>query len=191
MTYSFIFFGDSHGFLNDFEKLKEIIEKYYPEFILSEQMQDISLINDNDYNKILKTKYISEMISFDELKDLILLCKKRNIKLIGIDFKNFGFNNRFQKMIKEKIKPRKNDEKEIEKIVKKRELYQLNKIKSYNLQKNVLVTLGVWHLRKDSPILKELNNYILIYPSNERGEIIMEPPSEKTKIIYSEKYKNE
>ena len=40
------------------------------------------------------------MTSFGEVEKLIKLCFEKKIKLIGIDFHNFGFDENLQKKIK-------------------------------------------------------------------------------------------
>ena len=64
-----------------------------------------------------------------ELKDLVEYCKDRNIKLIGLDLKEFGFSNRQLKIIRGNIKPSKKDKEDFRKLAKKREEHQVEEIK--------------------------------------------------------------
>ena len=179
--FSFIFIGDTHGFLDDFEKQKEIIEKYTPEFVLVERLEDINLQSEEDYQKILHSKKISNMTSFSIVKDLIELCHVNGIKLIGIDFKNFGFNENLQNKMINKQVPSLKEKEEIDKIVIEREKKHSEMLQKYKNKsvKPIAVILGAWHLRNGSPIFTDLNNYKLIFPCDEEGNIIFEPTDKK------------
>ena len=179
-TNSFIFIGDTHGFLDDFEKQKEIIERYNPEYVLSERLEDISLESKKDYLKILNDKKISDMTSFSEVKDLIELCYNKNIKLIGIDFRNFGFDENLQKKIKNQQEPSTKEQEEIDKIIIEREGKHLGMLKKYKdkSSKPIVVVIGSWHLREDSPIFEYLESYKIIFPCDKNGNMIFEPTEE-------------
>jgi len=187
----FIFIGNTHGFINDFLKEKEIIEKVNPIIILSENLQNISLISEEDYLRILRLKKISDMVKFDEIKPLIELCYKKKIKLIGMDFFNFGFNDRLQKIIKGEVKPLKEDIKKIEEITKQREKKHLDILKEFeNKSENpILVLIGAWHLRENSLIMKSLRNYKVIFPCDKNGKILIKP-SKIGDIQYCMRVKN-
>lgn len=179
--FSFVFIGTTHGFLNDFEKQKEVIERYNPEFVLAESLEDISLEFEGDYQKILHNKKISNMNSFSEIKDLIELCNKRNIKLIGMDIRNFGFNENLQIKIKNQLEPSSKEQEEIDKIIIERERKHAEMLKKYKDKstKPVIVIIGSWHLRENSPILKGLNNYRMIFPCGGKGNMILGPTNEE------------
>jgi len=186
--FSFIFIGDTHGFLDDFKKQKEIIEQVKPDFVLSEQLQDKILDSEQKYNNIIRTKFISDMTKFEEVKDLILLCQKLKIKLIGMDLFNFGFDTRMQEIVNGLKQATKEDEKLFESILKKRQDKHKDVISKYQKlsDKPIIIILGSWHLRDDSEIIKKLNNYLVVYPCKD-GELILEPTSGK--IDYCEKIK--
>jgi len=181
MKISIIFIGNTHSFLNDFIKQKEIIESINPEFVLSEQLEDLKLNSKEKFKEILKKRTISNMSSFEESKELINLCFTRGIKLIGIDFPNFGFNKNLQNKIKNNKELTKDEEKELEKIIKKREKNHLSKILEYKQKTKlpIIVTIGCWHLRKGSFLKEKLDNYKIIAPLNEKGEVIFEPKEGK------------
>lgn len=187
--FSLIFIGDTHGFINDFIKQKEIIEKINPDFVLSENLQNISLDSKEKYEEVLKNKKISNMVSFEEIKEIIEFCYKKNIKLIGMDLENFGFNKNLQKKIKSQEKLSKDEEKEIEKIIKKREEKNLEKIKEYQKKTNkpIIILIGSWHLQKNSLLMNSLNNYKVIFPCNNKKELIFGPTEKE--ISYCEKIK--
>jgi len=188
----FVFVGDTHGFIDDFSKQKEIIERINPRIILSESMQDISLVTNEDYIKIFQRKKISEMISFEEMEPLMKLCHKKKIKLIGMDFHNFGFNEKLQKIVKGEIKPLKKDINEIKRITKSRQTRHLEMLKKFeNKSKNsILVLIGAWHLSEDSLIMKSLKNYKIIFPCDKHGKILTKP-SKAGDIHYCVRVKNE
>lgn len=189
MEVSFIFIGDTHGFIDDFSKQKEVIELVNPDFVLSEKMEDVILMSDKDFTEIFKKEKISNMTSMDEVMSLIKLCKLKKIKLIGIDLKNFGFN----KILQDKIKKQSilyEEEKIMNSIIDKREENQLKKILEYSKKtsKPIIVILGAWHLRGDSPILKNLDNYKIIFPCDKEGNLLIYPPKDG-KAKYCEKIK--
>lgn len=186
--YSLIFIAETHGFINDFKKESEIIEKYSPEFVLSENMQNLILDSKDKYERILTKKKISKMTSFREVKELIKFCYKKNIKLIGIDLKNFGFNKQIQKKIKKQEELNGKEQKELEEIIKKREEKNIKIIKRYlkKTSKPIIVLLGSWHLRENSLIRKSFKGYKIIFPSDEKGNILIEPPKENYKLKYGE-----
>lgn len=190
--FKFIFIGDTHGFINDFEKQKEIIEKVNPEFVLSEYMQDIVLDSHEKFNEILKNKNISEMVDFSEIEDLILLCYQKNIKLIGIDLKNFGFDEHLQKVFKSFWEINKSDERRIKEIVKRREFLHLEKINFYKnkTDKSIIIILGTWYLRVNSLLMKNLDNYITFLPCDKERNILLKPIKNKSDITYCTKIKN-
>lgn len=192
-SFSFIFVGDSHGFINDFKKQKEIIEKVEPEFILSEQLENNVLDSEQKYKTFLKDKKSSKMTSFKEIKDLVNWGYTKKIKLIGIDFENFGLDLKLRSIIKGKGIPSKEDRIEINKILSKRNIHHLKLIRKYSKlsKKPLVILLGTWHLREESLLMKSLNNYIVIYPSNEEGKLLIEPPKDKIKIKYFQRIKNE
>ena len=85
MDFSFIFIGNTHSFVNDFLKQKEIIELIKPEFVLSEELENLKLDTEDKFKEILKKRDISNMTSFNDVEKLIKLCFENKINLIGID----------------------------------------------------------------------------------------------------------
>lgn len=190
-SFSFIFLGDTHGFIDDFSKQKEIIEKINPDIVLSETMQEIVLDSKEKYLEILNKKYISEMTKFGEVENIINFCFKKNIKLIGIDLKNFGFSKNLQEKITTNKEISKIEEEQINKILKKRAKYQLERIKKYKdeSQKPILIIIGAWHLRENSLLMKSLDNYKVIFPGDKNGNLLIEPPKNKEDVIFYERIK--
>ncbi|MEA3378870.1 MAG: hypothetical protein U9Q69_04490 [Nanoarchaeota archaeon] len=183
-NFSFIFIGDTHGFINDFNKQKEIIEKVEPDYILCEKLENLKLNSKEDFDKILNSKKISEMTDVAEIKELLKLCRIKKIKMIGIDLKNFGLNKQIITKIKQNEEISKKEKEDFEKILILRERHQKELIKRYNKKTNkpLVIIIGSWHLRSSTPLLQDLQNYVLIYPSI-NGELIYEPTDKK--IIYS------
>ncbi len=187
MEPSFIFIGHTHSFLDDFIKEKEIIESANPEFVLSEQLENLTLDSKEKYLEILEKRKISNMTSFKEIEKLIKLCFNKNIKLIGIDFPNFGFDINLQEKIKNKKSLTEIEEEKLKKIIKEREKNHFSKILEYNKKTNLplVIILGCWHLRKGSFLREKLDNYKIIAPLDEKGEVIFEPKEGK-EIKYGE-----
>ena len=190
-SFSFIFIGETHGFVNDFEKEQEIINKANPEFVLSEQMQEIILDTEENYLSLIKKQKISELVSFEEVKNLVLLCQKNRIKLIGMDFTNFGFNKEVNPVIKGQKSPTKFQEKQIEDILKKREIKHLETINNYNpkTKKPIVILLGSWYLKEDSLLMTSLNNYIAYFPRDAEGNQLIGSPGAAKSIKYSHRIK--
>ncbi|VVB83737.1 Uncharacterised protein [uncultured archaeon] len=182
-----ILLGDTHGFIKDFEKQEEVIKKYNPEFILSEMLEDNILDSDAKFIEILEKKDISNMTSVSEIENLIKLCMEKKINLIGMDFKDFGFDKNLQEKIKNQSELNEEEQKEIETLLDKRERKNVETIKEYlgKTAKPIIVITGSWHLREDSPLRTSFKGYKMIYPSNSKGELVLEPTDEK--ISWGEK----
>lgn len=187
MDSPFIFIGSTHSFLDDFLKQKEIITLIKPEFVLSEELEDLELDSEEKFKNILKKRHFSNMTSFDEVKELISFCFNKEIKLIGIDFHNFGFNVILQRKIKNQEKLTNEEENEINRITLLREKCHLSKILEYKekTKKPLVIILGCWHLRANSLLRKRLKDYKIIAPLDKNGEVLFEP-DEKEKIRYGE-----
>lgn len=190
-SFPIIFLGDTHGFIDDFVKQKEIIDKINPDFILSESLQNLSLDSKEKYEEVLKIKKISEMVLFSEIENLIGLCYKKNIKLIGIDIENFGFTKELQEKINNNQDITREEEKKIEHLLNRREKHQIRMIKNFKnkTKKPIVVILGSWHLREDSPLMKSFNNYKVIFPCDKENKLLFEPPQKREDVFYCEREK--
>jgi len=191
MSFSFIFIGSAHSFVDDFLKQEEIIELVKPKFVLNEELENLKLDTEDKFKEILEKKFISDMTSFDEVKKIIKLCFEKKINLIGIDFHNFGFDKNLQKKIKNQEELTKGEEERLNKIVEEREKHHLSKILEYKskTKRPIIIILGCWHLRKDSLLRKRLKNYKIIAPLDENGEVLFEPSNKEIK--YGEIISNE
>ena len=192
MNFSFIFIGSTHGFIDDFQKQKEIIELTKPEFVLCEELEDFKLDSKDKFDELLKKSKISNMTSFNEVEEIIRLCYKNHIKLIGIDFHNFGFNEGLQKKIKSQEELTKEEEEELNKITKLREEYHLSKILEYKKKTSrpIVILVGCWHLREKSLLREKVNNYKVILPCNKEGKPLFSPDEDKN-LSYMEIVSNE
>jgi len=192
MDFSLIFIGSTHGFIKDFTKQEEIINSIDPEFVLVEDLEDISLDTKEKFKKLFKSRFISDMTSFSDVEDLIKLCHNKNIKLIGIDFHNFGFDKVLQEKIKKQEPLSKREQEKINKILESREKSHIKKILEYlkKTSKPLVVIVGSWHLRKGALLVKEMNNYKIIFPCDSEGNLLIEPPRDNKGIFYREITKN-
>ena len=174
-----IFLGDTHCFIDDFKKQKELIDRFKPEFVLSEQLQEVSILNKKDYqdNSYLKR--------FNEQNKLINLCNQNDIKLIGIDFKDFGFNKRQQKIVKGEIKPTKKDIIKIHILTNKRKKHHIFIVNKYLKlsQRPIIVIIGCWHLKEKSKLRKSFKGSKIIVPVDNNNKLLI-GPKEINKIRY-------
>jgi len=195
MGFSFIFIGSTHGFIDDFSKQRELIKLIKPEFVLCEELEDLKLDSKKRFNELFRKKYISDMTSFDEVKKLIRLCFDKNIKLIGIDFHNLGFDDNLQKKIKNQEKLTKEEKGKLDKITKLREKNHLSKILKYKKKtsRSIIIIIGCWHLRKGSLLIKKLKNYKVILPCDKMGNPLFAPNKNKgikyTEMVFND-FKN-
>ena len=176
-----IFIGSTHGFIDDFLKQKEIIELTKPEFVLCEDLENIQLDSKEKFEKIIQNRKISNMTSFNEVEKLINLCYNENIKLIGIDFKKFGFNKNLQNKIKSQEEINKKEKLEINKTIRLRERRHLDKILGYRKKTSrpIIIILGSWHLRENSFLRNKLKNYKLILPCDKKNNLLFKPSDDK------------
>lgn len=184
---SLIFIGSTHGFIEDFLKQKQIIEKINPEFVLCEELEDLILDSKKKFKKIFKKRKISDMTSFEEVEKLIKFCFDKNIKLVGIDFHNFGFDEDLQKKVKNQEELTKGEEEKLSKMIALREKNHFSKILEYQKKslKSLVIIVGCWHLREDSFLRENLKDYKIIAPCNNQGKILL-GPKKGVKIKYCE-----
>ncbi len=185
--FPFVLFADTHGYLNDFKIIKKIIEQQKPDYVLYELAEDKKLLRPQEFEAILKQQHLSEMTDIKDVKQVLKICHKHCIPLIGIDFKNFGIKDpeKVREKNENKESPTKKEMKEIMKIITKREQHQLRLIKKYKKEGKTLAITGAFHLREDSPFWNELKG-LIIYPTY-KSKIIFEPKTKKKNIIYKTK----
>ena len=162
-----IFFAETHGMIDELGIQEKIIKYSKPNFYLYELLEEINLISKKDFEDFLSradNEDFSIISKVSDLKPTVLMAKKFNISLIGCDIKNMLREDTKFREPKElsKLELKKEDE-----IIKKREERQNKIISRYlGLKSNLLlVSLGAYHLRENSPILESVkSNYLLVYP---------------------------
>lgn len=155
-----ILFAETHGILEELKIQDRIITILKPTSYLYELLEEEEITSENDFIEFLKKKdseRFSIISSFGELKPTIQLAKKYHLPVIGCDIKNMlRKNNDFLKET--------NIKKE-EKIMIKREEKQSEVIKESLKQYGspIFVSLGAFHLRRNSPLFKNIKmNSIII-----------------------------
>lgn len=181
-----ILFGETHGFIYDeLKHIEDLIKTFKPNIILYELLEKKKLKTISSKNNFLKNpdnKKFSIISKQGDLKNIIRLAKKYNLPIEGCDLKNMGrkkpipFN---KKLTKKEIT-------EEEKIINRREKYHIKFIKKAMSKHNLcFVILGAYHLRKNSPLIKSLNNLIIVYPTY-KGKMEFTPDEIKSQeeVIY-------
>lgn len=171
-----IIFGETHGMIDELPVQKEILKNTSPEFYLYELLEETTVDDDNEKEFLGKPdeKDFSIISKFGELKPTIRLVRKFNLSVIGCDVKNMF---REDKSFREKIDLTEEEIRLEEEIMEKREMQQKKVIEDY-LSKSagpVFASLGLYHIRKDSFLIKNLKeNFLIVYPVTEKGEKLWE-----------------
>ena len=86
----------------------------------------------------------------------------------------------------------KREQEKINKILESRVKSHIKKILEYlkKTSKPLVVIVGSWHLRKGALLVKEMNNYKIIFPCDSEGNLLIEPPRDNKGIFYREITKN-
>ncbi len=156
--------------------------------MLYEIAEDKIFLTPKDFEDILKQHQISEMTEIKDIKEVLKICYRYNIPVIGIDLKNFGIKDTktVRKKNENKEEPTEEEMKEFMQILTKREQHQIKLIKEYQKKGKILVITGAFHLRGDSPFWKEFKNVFVIYPSY-KNKVVLEPNVKKQRIVYEAK----
>ncbi|HLC84685.1 MAG TPA: hypothetical protein VJH22_02750 [Candidatus Nanoarchaeia archaeon] len=183
---SIIFVGDTHGYWNDFAKQQEIIEQHKPDVVLSEQLQDQVLDSPKAYARFHKHSLFSAFIRWQEFNNLVAYCEKKNISLIGIDLHDFGFDASLHDVIAGITPPTLEQERCLADILTKRQTHQVSVINKYvSITKKPLVVLvGTWHLQEGMPLRQSFPDSLIIYPCDEKGTMLIEPPKKPLPVRY-------
>lgn len=173
-----IIFGETHGFLDDSKIQKDVLKIFKPDIFLYEMLEESSLTTESEKNDFLNEpddKDFSVISKFGELKNTVSIAKEYNLPIEGMDIKNMLREN---KDFMAKTNFSDEEIKEEEKILKKREEFQMQKILSYlNKNNKVFASTGAYHLREDSPLSNIDSEYLIIYPAY-NGEQLFEPPED-------------
>jgi hypothetical protein len=155
---SIYIFGETHGFADDLKYQEEILKEIHPEYFLYEMLEDVLLINNLQIKGFLQKKdseSFSVISLYGELKPTIRIAGRLNIKIIGCDIKNMGRKDDTF-LLKKRLSPK---EKIFEQdLLKRREKHQAETILKYShiSEKPLFVSVGAYHLRKNSLLLKSL-----------------------------------
>ncbi len=170
-----VFFAETHGLIPETEIQEKIISKVNPHYFLYELLEEEKIDSKQGYEGFLSKKDdedFSIISKFKDLKPTILLAKKFGIPIVGCDIKDML---RKDTNFREKRNISEAEMKNEETIMIKREKKQIEIINYYlNSKKDSLlfVSLGIYHLRKESFVLKNVkSNYLLIYPVFDGKEI--------------------
>lgn len=156
-----VFFAETHGMLDELKIQDKIISVLKPTCYLYELLEEERIISDKDFIEFLKKKNserFSIISSFGELKQTVQLARKYNLHVIGCDIRN---------MCRKKKDFLKETNAEEEKIMLKREERQNKVIEeaSGKYGSPIFVSIGAFHLRKDSLVLRKVKHrYVLVQP---------------------------
>lgn len=154
-----IFFAETHGILDELEIQDILLGVLKPTCYLYELLEEEKAITDSDFVAFSKkngSERFSVISSFGELKPTIALAHKHRLPIIGCDIRNMCRKDKdFLKEI--------NVEKE-ERIMLERERRQSKVIQESLNQYGdpIFVSVGAFHLRKDSFIFKEIKSPSII-----------------------------
>jgi hypothetical protein len=182
-----VIFAETHGFVDDIELQRSIIEAIKPEFYIWEMLEDKKLMND-DFENFLSNNDNSDfsvISTYGELKAVVKLMIQLGVKGIGCDLRNMGRGN---KDFLSKIELTPEEEKFEEELLKNRELNQARVINEIAGRSSspVFVSLGAYHTREDSSVLKNLNGKYLLCSPTFKGEKVFCPDGiKKEEINYS------
>lgn len=149
-----VLFGEYHGFFNQIQVQRKIIQNVRPDFFLYEMLEEDKILNDKDAKKFLSkldSDDFSFISSYGHLKPMIRLARSFDLSIIGCDIKNMCCKyNDWRK--------RKFSDEEAKRITKKRELQQVKVINEYTSKGLVFGLIGAYHLRKNSLVLSKLRD---------------------------------
>jgi hypothetical protein len=139
-------------------------------------MEDKILTKKEEIERFLKKddkEQFSTVTTYAELKPKVRLARKHSAKVIGCDLKNLGRKNlNFLKKTKITV----NDKKSEKSLLTKREARQAKIMLKYAKisEKPVFASVGAYHLRRSSVLLKELKNQdVTIYVPTYKNKILL------------------
>lgn len=162
-----VLFAETHGLIDETRIQEEIIKNINPECYLYELLEEENLVTEEEKNNFLskaKDENFSIISTFGDLKPTIQLAKKYKLPLRGIDIRNMLRKD------KDFLTGKSLSEQELiieTEIMKKREIRHREMIAKYLLKYSgiIFVSIGAYHLRKDSELFKELDkNAIIVMP---------------------------
>jgi len=177
-NFKLVLFGETHGYLNDLEMIREIVSKFKPSVFIWEMFENKSCIDKKDFNEFLKNKDendFSLISTYGELKGVVSFIDSHNIPLVGCDLPNMGRKDKIDFNRKLNL----SEEKQEGGLLKTREQQQAKVIIDHlNKGRRVIASVGAYHLRPGSNLLKCLAkiNYIIVQPK--RGNTFIYGPEE-------------
>jgi hypothetical protein len=172
-----ILFAETHGYLKEILVQREVIKHVKPDFYLYEMLEESKISNDKDAKKLLDKsdrEEFSFISTYGDLKPTIKLARSFNLPIVGCDIKNMCVKTK--NWINEKY-----SKNYWNTITKKRETGQAKVINRYVKRGLVFASLGAYHLRKDSIVLKGLKQrkFIIVHPLFEGKEKFLIPRDQK------------
>ncbi|MEK6861827.1 MAG: hypothetical protein AABY07_07720 [Nanoarchaeota archaeon] len=163
-----IFFAETHGILDELKIQEKIISKLKPTRYVYELLEEGKITSEKGFKKFLdnkNSKRFSVISSYGELKPTVRLAKKYHLPMVGCDVKNMY---RTKRNFLSDINTNE------EEIMRKREERQAKVIKEslncYGFP--IFVSVGAFHLRKNSLIFKKIkSNFIIVYPLIDKKEL--------------------
>jgi len=178
-----ILFAETHGFLNETQIQKKIIQSVNPDFFLYEMLEESKILSAQDVKKLLNKpdkKDFSFISTYGDLKPTIRLARSFDLPIIGCDIKDMCVKTK--NWINEKY-----SKDYWSKVIKKREKRQAKIINQYVKRGLVFVSVGAYHLRKESMVIKDLNEnkFIIIFPLfNGKEKFIIPRNQEKQRVSF-------
>jgi hypothetical protein len=168
-----VLFGEYHGFFNQIQVQRKIIQNIHPNFFLYELLEEDKILNDKDAKKFLSKSYAKDfsfVSTYGELKPIIRLARSFDLPIIGCDIKNMYCKNK-------DWRKKKFSHEEAKMIINKRELQQAKIINQYTAKGLVFALLGDYHLRKNSLVFSKLKEKkaIIVKPLFEWEERFNDP----------------
>lgn len=172
-----VLFAETHGFLKETQIQKKIIESINPDFFLYEMLEESQILNDQEAHAFLdrpNKEDFSFISTYGDLKPTIKLARSFKLPIIGCDIKNMCCDSK--NWMNESF-PRGH----WGKVTKTREARQSKIINQYSQKGLVFATLGAYHLRKGSYVIKNLDEkkFILVNPLFNGGEKFLIPRDQK------------
>ena len=167
-----ILFGEAHGLLQETKIQEKILEIFPCDVFMYELLENQTLSTKQEQENFLSKpdqEDFSIISKNKDLKETVNLAKKFNLPLMGCDLENMGRKDTIFRERELTI-----EEQEEEKLMKKRELVQFEKInKQLNSGKKVFASVGIYHTLPRSELIENLKDkkVLIVYPIFKEGEI--------------------
>lgn len=189
-----ILFGETHGYVRDERDIiRTIIQNIGPEIVLYELLGENELRTDKDKELFLERESeeaFSIPSTYGELQPVIALARNANLPIKGCDLHNLG---RDRPVPTDASALTEEDLAYEEELLEKRERKTVEVItRQITENDRILVIVGAYHLRPDSPIVDSFEDSVVITPSY-KGEREFEPAEDfdHEEVIYTITTQNE